>query len=64
MPDMSPEDVNAFLDQMGWSDSEAERRTGITRKSIAKYRREGAPLVFALACAALAAELPAWTRIG
>jgi hypothetical protein len=42
-----------WLDQMGYSDREAERRLGVTRKTIGGYRQKGAPLAIALACAAL-----------
>ena len=57
---MTADDVQAFLKRMGWSDSEMERRTGVTRKTLAKYREEGAPLWFGLVCAALDAGLDPW----
>ena len=60
MPMMSPEDVQAFLTRKGWSDAEMERQSGYSRNTLAKYKAEGAPLQFALVCAALTANLPPW----
>lgn len=57
---MTSEEVTAFLERMGWSDSRMERETGITRKTLSKYRQEGAPLWFGLVCAALDAGLGPW----
>ena len=61
MPMMKPKEVRAFLDRKGWSDSEMERQSGYSRNTLAKYKEEGAPLQFALVCAALDAKLSPWS---
>lgn len=40
----------AFLKRMGWTDTEAARQVGKTRKTIASYRQKGAPRVVRYAC--------------
>jgi len=58
---MDAKDFTAWQAHMGFNDSETSRRLGITRKTIAKYKTDGAPLHVALACAALAFGLPPWS---
>lgn len=60
---MAAEDFGAWIDHMGWSDSEVARQLDLSRNSVAKYRKEGAPANIALACAALAFGLPGWRRV-
>lgn len=57
---MTATDFTAFLAHMGWSDYTAAREFGAARNSIMAWKRRGAPLYIALACAALAFGLPAW----
>lgn len=57
---MTASAFSAFLAHMGWSDYEAARRLGAARNSVMAWKRRGAPLYIALACAALAFGLPAW----
>lgn len=57
---MTASDFSAFLAHMGWSDYTAARELGSARNSIIAWRKRGAPLYVALACAALANGLPAW----
>ena len=57
---MKADDLRKFLEMMGWTDIEMERRTGVNRKTLRKYKREGAPKWLALAGAALAMNLPPW----
>lgn len=51
----------AWLEHMGWSGLEAARRLGLSKDTVTKYKRHGAPITVALACAALASGLPPWT---
>lgn len=51
-----------WLDAMGWSGLEAARRLGASKNSVLRWRREGAPMTVALACAALAAGLGPWGK--
>ncbi|OQC18922.1 MAG: hypothetical protein BWX69_03140 [Planctomycetes bacterium ADurb.Bin069] len=57
---MRAADFEAWITRMGWSGLEAARRLGTSKNSVVRYRREGAPLTVALACAALAAGLGPW----
>lgn len=57
---MPAADFERFLDLMNLSERAAVEVLGISRPSIARYKREGAPLVVALACAAIARGLKPW----
>ncbi|WP_432284137.1 hypothetical protein SLT36_20315 [Aminobacter sp. BA135] len=59
---MDATDFVAWIDHMGWSDSEVARRLNLARNTVAKYKSEGAPSSIGLACAALAFGLPAWRQ--
>lgn len=60
---MDAKDFNAWLDHMGFNDSEATKALGLgSRNTLAKYKLEGAPLYIALACGALAYGLPPWRK--
>ena len=59
---MTGEQFTAFLDHMEWNDSEAARRLGKSRNSIAKYKNEGAGDDLDYACAAFASGLPRWSE--
>lgn len=61
--EMSGEDFSAWIEHMGYSGREAARQLGLANDSVVKYKREGAPLHVALACAALAFGLPPWKRV-
>lgn len=50
----------AWVARMGWSGREAARRLGVSKDSVVRYRREGAPRTVGLACAALAVGLDVW----
>lgn len=43
-----------WLTHMGWSNSKAAEQLGVDRKTIASYRKNGAPEKVKLACRALA----------
>lgn len=60
MSDMTAAGFEAWMARMGWSGREAARQLGVSKDSVVRYRREGAPLLVALACAALAAGLGPW----
>ena len=57
---MLAKDFSAWLDHMGFNDSEAARRLEISRNTLVKYKVEGGPAWLGLACAAIAFGLPAW----
>jgi len=57
---MTASDFSAFLTHMDWSDYTAARELGAARNSIIAWRKRGAPLYVALACAALAKGLLPW----
>lgn len=57
---MTADDFNAWLDHMGISGLEAGRRLGVSKDTVTKYKRGGAPAYIGLACAALAFGLPPW----
>ena len=59
---MTGEDFQEWLDRMDLSGLEAARRLGCSKNSILVYRTKGAPEYIGLACAALAASLPPWTK--
>jgi len=59
---MSGREVQDFLDRFKLSDRAAEQVFGVSRATIKKYREEGAPKVFALACSAIAFDLPPYRR--
>lgn len=59
---MTAQDFENWLDHMGLKGAGAARALGLAPNSVVKYRREGAPLTVALACAALAFGLPPWSR--
>lgn len=55
---MTAAEVQEFLDRFKLSDRKAAEMFDISRRTVAKYREEGAPLLFAYACAAKAFGLP------
>lgn len=57
---MDAKDFVAWIEHMGWTDSEVSRRLDLARNTVVKYKAEGAPASIGLACAALAFGLPAW----
>lgn len=57
---MTAQDFTRWVAVMGWNDSRVASELALSRNTVAKYKREGAPLSIGLACAALAAGLPAW----
>jgi len=61
---MTADDFKGWIAAMGWNDSQAASELALSRNSVAKYKREGAPLSIGLACAALAAGLGPWSREG
>ena len=61
---MTGDDFARFMAHMGWSERETATRLELSRNSVAKYKREGAKIDIDLACAALAAGLPPWSKSG
>lgn len=59
---MTAEAFDKWLQTMGISASEAARRLGVHRNTVTRFRRKGAPMVVALACAALFHRLEAWGK--
>ena len=57
---MTPQDFESWMSRMGFkSSTAAQEALGIgSRHTITKYRKEGAPLFIALACAALLNNIP------
>jgi hypothetical protein len=60
---MTALDFNAWLEHMAWSGLEAARQLDVSKNSITAYKRKGAPLHIALACAALAENLEPWRKV-
>lgn len=58
--EMSASDFATWMDRMGFksNDTAAEALGVGSRNTIAKYRKDGAPLYIALACAALINNIP------
>lgn len=59
---MTADDFAAWLEHMGFNILQASARLGMSRNTVARYMKEGAPVSVGLACAALAFGLPAWRR--
>ncbi len=57
---MTADEFNAWKKNAGLSGLEAARRLGISKNTVTRYSREGAPKNIALACAALASGLTPW----
>jgi len=57
---MTPADLEAFLEEMAWSDTAAANELGVHRNTIRNWLRGETPIprVMAHACAALAKGLP------
>jgi len=47
-----------WMERMDFNNLEAAAALGISRNTVPTYRKEGAPLYIALACAALSYGLP------
>lgn len=60
---MTAEDFEAWLQHTGFSGLEAARQLEVSKNTVMKYRREGAPLHIALACSALSHGLPPWRKV-
>lgn len=60
---MDAKDFSAWIDHMGWNDSEVARNLELSRNTVAKYKTEGAPASIGYACAALAFGLPEWEQV-
>lgn len=59
---MTAEDFNAWLALRGISGREAARQLGVSNDTVTRYKRAGAPLYIALACAAISFGLPPWRK--
>ena len=60
---MNAADFRKWQTRLKLKDIDAMRALGIgSRNTLKKYQEEGAPLYIGLACAAVAAGLPPWTR--
>lgn len=57
---MTSEDFNNWLTERGFSGLEAARQLGVSKNTVVKYRRVGAPLYIGLACAAISNSLAPW----
>ncbi len=49
----SARNFKAWLKRIGWSDSEAARKLGASRNSVAAWKRDGAPLYVGMATSIL-----------
>lgn len=58
---MTADDFLAWIDHMGWYNVRAAKELGVSRNTITRYAKEGAPVHIALACSALAFGLPRWS---
>lgn len=61
-PAISAQEFRDWMTRMGFSGREAARRLGTADNTVIKYRNKGAPLYIALACAALASDIPPWRK--
>lgn len=52
----------AWLEHTGLNKSQAASRLGLSRNTVDKYLKEGAPDHIAYACAAIAFGLPKWSQ--
>lgn len=59
---MTAQDFEAWMARMGFNVSQTARTLDLSRNTVDKYRREGAPLHIGYACAALAFGLPVWKQ--
>lgn len=59
---MTGEDFQAWADHMEFNDSQVARTLDLSRNTVVKYKREGAPAYIGFACAAIAFGLPMWRR--
>lgn len=59
---MKPSELAAWRRHMKWNKAEAARRLGLSRNTFAAYEagRVEIPAYIALACTALALNLPPW----
>lgn len=57
---MTADEFNAWKSSIGISGLEAARRLGISKNTVTRYSRQGAPHNIALACAAIAVGLKPW----
>lgn len=57
---MTAEIFCRWMTVMKLSNAAAARALDVSRNTIAKYRREGAPVAIGFACAAIAMGLPRW----
>ncbi len=53
---MTTEELNAWLISMNWNQQRAAKELGVSRNSLSKYMKHGAPQLVALACLALKAQ--------
>ena len=60
---MDAQDFVAFQEFMRWNNAETARQFGLSRNSVLKYQKEGAPKSIGLAAAAIAFGLPAWKAV-
>lgn len=59
---MTAQEFNDWIEKRGISGREAARQLGLSKGTVVRYRATGAPLVVALACAALDADLSPWGK--
>lgn len=59
---MTAEDFTAWMEHQGLNVAQTARTLELSRNTVAKYQREGAPLSIALACAAVSFGLPPWKK--
>ena len=57
---MTGDDFTAWMKHMNLDIGEAADRLGISRNTVPRYRRDGAPKHIGYACAAIAMGLPEW----
>ena len=57
---MTGEEFQAWMDHMGLRKAAAARELGVARGTVDAWLQNGVPRLAALACAALAFDLPEW----
>lgn len=60
---MTPDDLRVWQSQMGYTYDTAAAALGVSRATYARYLQGGAPLVVALACAALVAGIKPFSAL-
>lgn len=57
---MTGEDFTAWMQHMGYNITQTVQALEVSRNTVPRYMKDGAPLYIALACAALARKIQPW----